>query len=216
MSYTIKVKPNFSHKNCKLSSRALGLLPSLTSALWVFFSLFWLDGTHRLPSPFTAHGKLRLPAILWRFSAPEEVPLFRRGSHKLSHLLQRRDLLSRDRDSPPGDLYYRAIHFMYFSLARDWNTRFLWKSRICCFLFEAEAFTFCFTANRSFVIDPKANWSSMKWENTRKDTTSRVSIYEATFMTTKICESSSLEIFSNTVLDIWDALIITWPYWKEV
>ena len=67
---------------------------------------------------------------------------------------------------------------------RDWNTRFLWKSRICCFLLEAEAFTFCFTANRSFVIDPKANWSSMKWESIRKYP--RVSI---TFMTQKISTS---------------------------
>ena len=81
---------------------------------------------HKLPSPLTAHGKLRDLA-----SESSALSLFFDGLARkrksrslgealivvgLSHLLQQRDIERQDIAADysalsPGDLYYRAIHF---------------------------------------------------------------------------------------------------------
>ena len=193
MSYAIKVKPNFSHKNCKLSSRAsfrFVAYPAYFRPLGFLFNVQTPGGTQ---ASFFAHCswktqgsclRVRTFAILWRFSAQEEVPLFRRGSHSsraFTFTSTEGYRETRRRSSRLLSLYLPGIYiigrYILQLLEWDWNTRFLcrWVSVSVAFPL---AFTLCFTANRSFVIDPKANWSSMKWENIRRKyyTSSRVSI----------------------------------------
>ena len=194
MSYAIKVKPNFSHKNCKLSSRAsfrFVAYPAYFRPLGFLFNVQTPGGTQ---ASFFAHCswktqgsclRVRTFAILWRFSAQEEVPLFRRGSHssraftftstegygetrrssRLLSSISRGFILS-------GDTFYN-----YDSRVRLKYSFFMYMASALSVAFSL-AFTLFFTANRSFVIDPKANWSSVKWENIRRKyyTSIRVSI----------------------------------------
>ena len=105
MSYAIKVKPNFSHKNCKLSSRAASFrsLPCLLPAFG--FALTFLLVAHKLPSPLTAHGKLRDLASESALSLFFDGLARKRKSRSLgealivvglSHLLQQRDIERQD------------------------------------------------------------------------------------------------------------------------
>ena len=94
---------------------------------------------HKLPSPLTAHGKLRDLASESALSLFFDGLARKRKSRSLgealivvglSHLLQQRDMERQDVAADysvlsPGDLYYRAIHFTTTILEWDWNTRFL-------------------------------------------------------------------------------------------
>ena len=81
---------------------------------------------HKLPSPLTAHGKLRDLASESALSLFFDGLARKRKSRSLgealivvglSHLLQQRDMERQDVAAAdysvlsPGDLYYRAIHF---------------------------------------------------------------------------------------------------------
>ena len=81
---------------------------------------------HKLPSPLTAHGKLRDLASESALSLFFDGLARKRKSRSLgealivvglSHLLQQRDIERQDDIAAdysalsPGDLYYRAIHF---------------------------------------------------------------------------------------------------------